>query len=101
MIKEICLDVDQSSSKSAMFRDAIVLSIHEKFCGKSMYGSLTVRSYEEKQMRDDLALMISTGDDTDSFNGDMRIYNRSTGTRFEKKSRFRAKYCWEWKSRSK
>ena len=67
-----------------MFRDAIALSVLENFCGKSMYGSLTVQYSKAKQVRADLYLMISTGDDTDSFNEDMRIYNGSTGNRFEK-----------------
>ena len=49
-----------------------------------MSGSLIVRSSEAKQVRADLGLLISTGDDTDSFKEDMRIYNESTGTRFEK-----------------
>ena len=31
MIKYICLDVDRSSSRSAMFRDAIVLSVLDFF----------------------------------------------------------------------
>ena len=53
------------------------------FFGESMSGSLKVQSSEAKQVRADLALMISTGDDTDSFNEDMQIYNGSTGTRFE------------------
>ena len=67
-----------------MFRGAIVLSVLDFFCGKSMSGYLTVRSSKEKQVRADLALLISTGDYTYSFNEDMRIYNGSTGTRFEK-----------------
>ena len=49
MIKEFCLAVDQISPQSAMFRDAIVLSVLENFCGKSMYVYLTVRSSEAKK----------------------------------------------------
>ena len=49
-----------------------------------MYGSLIVQSSEAKQLRADLALLILTGGYTYSSNEDMRIYNESTGTRFEK-----------------
>ena len=48
MIKDICLDVDRSSSRSAMFRDAIVLSTLENFCGKSIYGYLTAQYSQAK-----------------------------------------------------
>ena len=84
MIKDLHLSVDRSSSQSAMFRDAIVLSVLENFCGKSMSGSLIVLSSKAKQVRADLALLILTGDDIDSLNENLRIYNGSTGTRFEK-----------------
>ena len=92
IIKDICLSVYRSSSQSAMFRDAIVLSNLENFCGKSMSGSLTVRSSEAKKLRADLALLISTGDDTESFNEDIHIYNGSTGIWFENSSILQAKY---------
>ena len=58
-----------------------------------MSGSLKVRSSKAKKVWSDLALMISTGDDTESFNEEMHIYNGSTATRFEKYSRLQAKYC--------
>ena len=83
MMKDIRLDVDRSSSRSAMFHDAVVLSILENFCGKSMSGSLAVRYSEAKQVRADLDFLISTGDDIESFNEDMHIYNGSTGNHFE------------------
>ena len=82
MINDICLAVDRSSSLSATFRDAIVLSVLENFCGNSMYGFFTVQSSKEKLVWADLALLISTGDDTDLFNEDIHIYNGSTGTCF-------------------
>ena len=58
-----------------MLCDAIVLSILENFCRKSMYSSLKVRYSEAKQVRADLDLLISTGYYTDLFIEGMRIYN--------------------------
>ena len=77
MIKDVRSAIDHSSSRSTMLRDAIVCTVLEELCGKTMSSSMQSRSRDAKQVRDDLTLLIST-------NQDMRIYNGATGERFSK-----------------
>ena len=84
MIKDVRLAIDRCASRSTMFRDSVASAILEHMCGKSMSGSMTSRSREAKQIRDDLTLLITAEGDTDSFIEDLRIYNGKEGTRSPK-----------------
>jgi len=82
MVKDITTAVEASSSRSVMFRNSVVKVILDRFCGKSV--SMKHCTIEQKQVCDDLAHLISAGENTDEFVEDLRVFNGPSGTRFEK-----------------
>ena len=73
-----------TSCRSSMYRDAVVSTVLDHFCEKSMSSSMPRRNNNTKQVRDDLALLISAGENTDEYVEDLRRFNGRDGTQFTK-----------------
>ena len=84
IIKDITMAVDACSSRSSMFRNSVVTVILDRFCGKPMSSTIKHRTAQQKQVCDDLAHLISAGENTNEFVEDLRTFNGPSGTRFEK-----------------
>ena len=82
MVKDITTAVEVNSSRSVMFRNSVVKVVLDRFCGKSV--SMKHRTIEQKQVCGGLAHLIITGENTEEFVEDLRVFNGPSVTRFEK-----------------